>query len=373
MKKIILSILVFLFLFLSGVSQTTVTTFSYGSPDDAIAIDSAGNIYASSFPLGEVYKYTPTGDGSDFITGLTNANGIAFDSNDNLYVCDFGGNEIGRYDINGDFDTAFTIPGNPSGAIKAIDNDDIIYTRYTANTINRITPSGTKTEISSDPLLNGPVGLAYDENGNLYVGNYNNRKIYRVGTNGTLTYIATVGSSSNLGFITFGQGRLWGTVLGEHKIYTINHNAVNEVSLFAGSVAGGVDGPIDQATFNQPDGIKFNDTEDTLYITDFGSKNLRVINNVNLSVDDFIFNDFTMKLFPNPAKDSLDIKISVSETGRYTLKAFDVNGKKLFEKEVISENSIISENIDITQWTNGLYLIEFTDNRGFSMTKRLVK
>ena len=123
---------------IQNTTAQTVTTFTDGNPDDAITFDSAGNVYASGFVAGEIFTFTSGGTGSTFITGLDNANGIDFDSADNLYVNDWTGNELLRYLIDGSLDTSITIPGNPSGVLKAIDNDDMIYTRYGANTINRI-------------------------------------------------------------------------------------------------------------------------------------------------------------------------------------------------------------------------------------------
>ena len=263
MRKITFTLITCCLILASGYSQTTVSTITEGNPDDAIAIDSNGNIYASNFVGGIIYKITPGGVVTEFVSFPgSNPNGLAVDSNDHLWACDFGGNAIVHIDPNGNILQTFGISGNPSGMIKAFDNDDMIYTRYNGQTINRITPAGVISEISSDALLNGPVGLAYDEFGGLYVGNYNNRKIYQVQSNGDLGEVATVGDGGNLGFIAYGQGLLWGTVLQDHKIYAIDLENNNAVIRFAGSVAGNMDGPIAQATFNRPNGIAFDSTEE---------------------------------------------------------------------------------------------------------------
>ena len=356
---------------IQNTTAQTVTTFTDGNPDDAITFDSAGNVYASGFVAGEIFTFTSGGTGSTFITGLDNANGIDFDSADNLYVNDWTGNELLRYLIDGSLDTSITIPGNPSGVLKAIDNDDMIYTRYGANTINRITPDGVITQISDAPELNGPVGLAYDENGNLYVGNYNNRTIYRVGTNGVLTYVATVGGSSSLGFITFGKGRLWGTVLGEHKIYTINHNGVDDVTLFAGSTAGGNDGDLSQATFNQPNGIKFDATETNLYITDFGSKNVRVISGITLSVPSNSVGIQDIKVSPNPGTDTIMIS-GLSNTPQGTITIFAPDGKLLKELMFEASNGQFWKDIAVAELSTGVYLIQVSDGKN-SQTKQWIK
>jgi len=362
------SILLFAFLCNSFLIQAqNVTTFTGGSPDDGIAIDSQGSIYASNFTGDTVFKFNTSGDMSVFISGLTTPNGLAFDSNDNLYLNDWQPSFLRRYDSNGNLDDEIFIQGNVAGMIKAFDNDDMIYTRYTANTIHRITPSGSITEVSSDPALNGPVGLAYDEFGNLYVGNYNNREIYMVQANGDLQYVATVGASSNLGFIAYAQGKLWGTVLGEHKIYHIDPTNTDVVTLFAGSTAGGNDGTLNEATFNQPNGIAFSDDEQTMYVTDFGSKNLRVISGINLASDDF---DSSKKahVLPNPVKEHFEIILPKKNSQKKNLLVYDIYGKLLLNDEVYSQTI----NVDSSHWSQGVYFIEvYTNNERF--TTKVIK
>ena len=371
MTRIISTFLLFLFLAATTFAQT-VTTITDGTPDDAIAIDGNGNIYASNFIGDSVFKFDTNGNATTFVSGLNSPNGIDFDSNGNFYLCDFTANQLIRFDSDGNLDTTFNIPGSPSGMIKAFDNDDMIYTRYNGNTINRITPAGTITEISSDANLNGPVGLAFDEVGNLYVGNYNNREIYKVLPNGDLLYIATSGTAGNLGFIAYGQGMLWGTGINDHKIYKINPNAVDEVTVFAGSSVGGLDGDISVATFNRPNGILFNEAEDTMYITDFGSKNLRIISGIVLSTEDVTMNKSEVRLFPNPSESELNIRAITNDTDRFTVNVIDISGKAIFSSEGMPDGTIISESIDVSSWSQGLYLVEIISGNS-TVTKKFIR
>ncbi len=372
MKTIITFLIAVLLISITN-AQTTVSTFTDGTPDDAIALDSNGNIYASGFDTNKVFRFTPSGTMTEFIsTGLMNPNGIDFDSTGFLYLCEWGANLIGRYDSNGILDGEITIPGNPSGMIKAFDNDDMIYTRYSGNTINRITPGGVITEVSSAPELNGPVGLAYDEFGVLYVGNYNNREIYKVLPNGDLDFVATVGSSSNLGFIAYAQGRLWGTVLGEHKIYTIEPTGTDEVSLFAGSTIGNTDGDISVATFNRPNGIRFNDTEDTMYITDYGSKNLRVISNVVLDIPGNNTFRSGIKLYPNPADEMVNIELNLPDAASGNLEVHDQLGRLIYSMDLEPTSNFFTETIRTDTWGSGVYLVSYTTGKS-KLISRLIK
>lgn len=372
--KTALTFLATFLLIISGYSQT-VSTFTAGTPDDAIAIDSNGNFYASNFTGDTVFKFDTNGNVSSFVTGLNTPNGLAFDSNDNLYVCDFSASMIFRYDSSGNLDDSISIPGNPSGIIKAFDNDDMIYTRYTSNTINRITPAGVITEISSAPELDGPVGLAYDEFGELYVGNYNNREIYHVLANGDLGYIATLpasGSTPNLGFITYAQGRIFGTILGDHKIYSVDPAGVDSYLLFAGSTQGGMDGDISQATFNRPNGILANAAGDVLYVTDFGSKNFRIISDVVLAVGDNSIEENRITVYPNPTRIFVNIEGYLENSEAIMIKIYDVTGKNIFSRFLEMTSPKFLERVNTEAWTSGVYLLTITTNNTV-FTRRIVK
>lgn len=352
----------------------TVTTFTEGTPDDGIAIDSNGNIYCSNYVGDTVFKFTPSGDVSSFITGLNTPNGLAFNSNEELYVCDGQGNTIFKYDINGNLLDSYPTVSHPTGIVKDFDSEDMIFTEYQGNIINRLSTDGIITPVSSAVGLNGPVGLAFDENGVLYVGNYTDRDIYRVLENGTIEYIATVptdgGYLPNLGFIAYGQGYLWGTTMGSDKIYKINPNDVADYEIFAGSTQGSLDGDISVATFHTPNGIAFNDAEDTMYITDFTTKNLRIISGIVLANDEFSSKKSEVEIYPNPSEEQLNIQFFTSEN--YTIRVYDSLGKEMFLLTNHSFEEKVIETIDVSSWSKGIYFVEVKSENN-SETKKFIR
>ena len=355
MNKI--TLLLVLLLSAYGFAQS-VSTFTNGTPDDGIAIDSNGNIYCSNYTGDTVFKFSPSGNVTSFITGLNTPNGIAFNSNEDLFVCDGVGSTIYKYDINGNQLASYSVNGHPSGIIKSRTSESMIFTIYTSNKLMSLAPNGTITELASGSPLSGPVGLAYDDTDVLYIGNYNDRKIHKL-ENGNLQYIAQIpasGSNPYLGFITYGQGKLWGTILGTHKIYTVDPNSTDSVVLFAGSTQGNTDGDISSANFNQPNGILFNSSNSTLYVTDFGSKSLRIISGISLSINEETLKNESLLLHPNPAKESLNIKIEGSITNSsYSLKIYNLLGKTIFYENDITATSF-SKNIDTSTWNSGCLL-----------------
>ena len=360
MKKLLLTTAFFSVLFLA--KAQTVTTFTEGTPDDAIAVDASGNIYCSNYVGDTVFKFTPTGEMTPFITGLNTPNGLAFNDNQELFVCDGQGNTIYKYDLDGNEIASYSAPGHPSGIVKSFDDDSMIFTLYQTNEIKRLAADGTITDVSLAAELNGPVGIVYDDNGNLFIGNYNNRAIYKVEENGDLTYIAQLptegGTYPNLGFITYGDGKLWGTVMGNHEIFTINPEGVDDYTLFAGSDQGGEDGDISNATFNIPNGIYYDANSDNLLVTDFGSKNLRIISGIVLSTSELKKNDIA--ILPNPAKDYFRIVTNSEEFLSVKLSVFNALGVLVYQNDNVSAH----QQIDVSSWAKGHYFVKIQNEAG---------
>lgn len=346
----------------------TVSTYKQGTPDDAIILDADGNIYCSNFVGDTVFKFDAEGNSEAFLSGLNTPNGLAFNSAGHLYVCDFMAQTIYRYDNTGQEIASYAIAGRPSGIIKDKDSEDMIFTNFITNGIYRLSPDGVISLISDATGLNGPVGLAYDDMGNLFAGNYNDRDIYLVNMDGSIEYIANPGQASNLGFIAFGQGKLWGTVMGEHKIYQIEPYEVEQVIEYAGSTAGGQDGDLQEATFSQPNGILFDPDGETIYITDFGTKNLRIISDVSvLGIGTNAEPAFEVAAYPNPTKDSLQIELN-NMVGTARMNLYDNTGRLLMSQQLERVQNLVQ----LGSLPSGVYLLELF-NQGQKRTQKIVK
>lgn len=89
----------------------------------------------------------------------------------------------------------------------------------------------------------------------------------------------------------------------------------------------------------------------------FGIPNFQVaLNNYTASLEvNSILND--IKISPNPVKNSFNIQFLENSSSTYSLEIYNVLGKKVFEKQVIS-----SENIEITTFKKGIYFLKiFSD------------
>ncbi len=349
----------------------TVSTITGGSPDDSMVIDSEGNFYASSFSAGKIFKYDASWNVTDFTDFPDNAVGMAINSSDEIFNCDFGTSSIRSFLPDGSVNLNISQFGFPAGIIKDYNSEDMIFTKYSGNSIHRLAPDGTVTLISDAPGLNTPVGLAFDDNGVLYAANYETREIHRVLSDGSLEYIASVGASSVLGYINFAQGVLWATVLGEHKIYIVNPDAVDDVIVFAGSDAGTDDGDISVATFAAPNGILFNDTEDTMYITDFNTKNIRIITGINLSVDERFQKD-NVRIITPQHKNEVTLRAKIRNSDTYTIVVRQINGAIVMNEDYTLTNPDVVKTIDTEAWQNGIYFMTIRTGKNVTTKKFVV-
>jgi sugar lactone lactonase YvrE len=183
--------------------------------------------------------------------------GVVLDQDGNLYVADGGDNNtIRKIDANGagtvlaggmegyaEGKGAAASFNTPSG--MAIDAAGNLYVADTGNNaIRKITPDGTVSTLAGDGLagdkdgkgagaqFNGPVGVALDGAGNVYVADTYNDRIRRIAPDGTVTTIA------------------------------------------GGKRAGKADGPAAQALFDTPTGIAIN-ADGELFIADTANHAIR--------------------------------------------------------------------------------------------------
>lgn len=358
--------LLYILAFATGIAslQAQVVSTFFNDPskrvDDALVLDYQGNIYGSHFMGTNVYKITPSGNGTVFATGFNTPNGLAFDSQNNLYVCDLSGNRIYKLSYSGVFLDTIAV-STPSGIIKSINSDTMLFTQYTGNKISKLAPDGTITVIASGAPMVGSVGLAYDNSGLLYVANFTDRKIFSL--NGTtLTYVSTVPGPSNgsLGFIAFADGFLWGTGYNDHKIYRIDPNFVDSVSVFAGTTLGNADGGIHEAQFNYPNGIISSVTGDSLYISDFGSGRIRIVSfdAVVGGVNDAEITKDDVKIYPSPATGFINVDYN---------EAFDaIEIYNCLGMRIISAKE---KRIAVDDLASGVYLVFIKKGSGALRTK----
>jgi sugar lactone lactonase YvrE len=136
----------------------------------AIAIDPEGMIYISSRYDGFVYQVTPNGNMSIYVEGMGVATGIAFDGRQNLYVGDRSGT-IFKVSPNRQIFVFATLEQSISAYHLAFGPDGFLYvtgpTTSSFDAVYRVSNEG-EVEVFYRGL-GRPQGMAFDENGRLYV------------------------------------------------------------------------------------------------------------------------------------------------------------------------------------------------------------
>ncbi len=268
-----------------------------------------------------------TGDGAAATnTGLTAPYGLSLDSSGNLFIADAGNSRIRKVAVNGTITTAAGngsdgYSGDGGAATKAslfsptgvaVDGFGNIFISDTYNNrIRKVTTNGMITTVAGVGLsgdgdggysgdngmatnasLQGPMGLALDLSGNLFIADTGNSRIRKVAVNGIITTAAGSGSlgySGDGGLATSARlrfpysvavdasGNLYFADLGNSRIRKINTNGI--ITTVAGNGASGYSGDggvATNASLNSPYGVAV-DASGNLFIADSSNNRIREV------------------------------------------------------------------------------------------------
>ncbi len=185
----------------------------YDTPDAFnLAVDAAGNLYASAFTSANAFKVPPGGppptagitqliDGSgDGVSALVNPDGIDVDEAGNLYVggcgnspanssvfrIDAGGAITEVLDGTGDGVHAFNCPVGTELDCKG----NLWVAGHRSDNVFRVAPDGVVTMMAdaADGLL-APFDVAIDGRDNVYVTGFDSDNVVRIAPDGTVTEV----------------------------------------------------------------------------------------------------------------------------------------------------------------------------------------
>ena len=135
-----------------------------------LAFDTQGMLYISSRYDGFIYQVTPNGNMSTYVEGMGVATGIAFDSKGNLYVGDRSGT-IFKISPNRQIFVFATLEPSIAAYHLAFGPEDQLYvtgpTTSSFDAVYRISQEGEVDVFYRG--LGRPQGLAFDDQGRLYV------------------------------------------------------------------------------------------------------------------------------------------------------------------------------------------------------------
>jgi sugar lactone lactonase YvrE len=217
----------------SGSADGQGANARFSSPD-GVAVDSLGNVYVADADNNAIRKIAPSGatttiagragmsehvDGKGQEALFSHPTGLAVDAKGNIYVADSGNNAIRKIAPDG---VVSTLAGgglgraegagssasfsSPSGV--AVDSLGNVYVADAGNNaIRKVTPAGIVSTLAgragepgdadgpagSVARFNGPVGIAFDGQGSLYVADANNNSIRKLTLDGEVVTVAGPG------------------------------------------------------------------------------------------------------------------------------------------------------------------------------------
>ncbi len=234
-----------IFRVLSGVACCTIPGLTGGN-QGAIAADSSNNVYIAMYGGSELRKLGPNGaistvagtttltrdigdGGRAVLAQLIHPEAVAVDASGNVYIADYGtsrvrkvsrkgiittvaGNGISGFSGDGGMATEAELSGPVGVAVDAAGN--LFVSEYLSARIRRITPDGRiSTYVGTNgccslgdggpatqaTVFNVPHAIAVDRAGNLYIADPTNARIRKVSTDGIITTIAGNGKSGFAG------------------------------------------------------------------------------------------------------------------------------------------------------------------------------
>ena len=224
-----------------------------------ITIDSARNLYVCDRNNNAIRKIGTNGMVTTYVSGIATPNGITIDSAGNLYVCETTVHRIRKIGTNAMVTTIAGRTGAP----------------------------GTTDAFGTNAQFFSPNGITIDSAGNLYVCDYSNHRIRKIEPDGRVTTIAgsTVGTNDNVigtnaqfrfpNSITIDSaGNLYVCDFNNNRIRKIGTNGM--VTTIAGQLTSGTTDNVigTNAQFSSPSGITI-DSTGNLYVSDRGNNSIR--------------------------------------------------------------------------------------------------
>jgi uncharacterized protein (TIGR03437 family) len=271
---------------LSTAQTYTISTFAGGGNPSlggqGLAVDASGNLYIADTSNNVIRKVTPTGiistvagntvqqqgyygdGGLATSAGLNQPYGVAVDSAGDLFIADFGNQRIRKVSTNG---IITTLAGGGSA----------------------LSSGGPATQAA----LPGPVAVAVDVSGNIFVADQNFSRVFKITPDGTIAIFAGNGLGSSpaggdggpatsaslnaVGLAVDTNGNLFVADSFHNRIRKVSPNGI--VTTVAGSNSSnfsGDGGPATSAGLNMPSGITV-DAAGDLFIADSGNYRIREV------------------------------------------------------------------------------------------------
>jgi len=225
--------------------------------------------------------------------------------------------------------------------------------------------------------LGEPTDVAIDENGNLFIADYDNQRIRMVNTNGI---ISTVAGDSVRGYS--GDGGLainaeldypYGVVANSGNFYIVDQYAdrirmVNSSGVISTIAGDGIEGyfgdggPATAAKLHYPTQMAI-DAHNNIYFADQYNNVIRKINDTNIvtSTNKLIVKGEEVRVFPNPNDGVFNLYLS-NINNRCNVEIFNYLGEKIYAQSLSQVQDITTLNLN--NQPSGIYLFRVITKNG---------
>lgn len=378
MKKLLLALLVLSsFSFAQYVDEIvldkTINT-------DGIFIESDSTIYSTEAWNGtRINKISPDGTVEVFATGLKGPIDILKGLDGNFYVSEWTGSSVAKVTSAGEVSKFATIKPGPGP--MTMDAEGNIYVTHNINNgsgfVSKIDVEGNVSIYASGSPIVNPGGIDIDDDGNLYVANFNDGRIVRVDTAGNKDVMATVPGNGTwkTGHLKYISGFIYISAIEDHRIYRMDLNG--NIEVFAGTgEAGRVNGSLTESKFNNPNGLGKFENGSKLYVTSaFGPANY--VQRINFPTTSVAENEaanvgfYLNPNYPNPFNPATTISFVLTGISDVNLVVYDSLGRtvaKLID-DVLQAGTHQIE-FDASDLSSGTYLYTLRAN-DYSVSRKM--
>ncbi len=304
---------------------------------DDLTFGPDGRLYSSPYNAWLYAVSVEDGSVELYGTSLNNSLGSVFKPDGSLFVANLGNSDVEIIPPGGGIALPYAnMAGGTSGLCANASRDTLWVAHYYLDYISKLPMTGAGPQIFvSGGHLNGPVGVFMDDDGYLWVGNYDDPKIIKYAPDGTETLVVTLPIvTGGIGYICWDGGAwIYATSIMEQQVYRVSMDGEYEVVAGTGAV-GHDNGPGDQATFSQPNGMEYDRENDILYVSEFGNRAIRKIEiqEVTAVEEGLESPGRVLELGqnnPNPFNPTTRIDYEIKRAGQARLEIFDAAGRRL--------------------------------------------
>ena len=387
-----------------------------------LTVDARGNVYVADTENHLIRKISPAGVVSTIAgtgsRGYANAanplsaafarpRGLALDPAGNLYIADSDNAVIRRLDAATGAVT--TVAGNgypgyldapgtiaefrsPTGIVR--DAAGNLYIGDTGNfRVRKIDAQGNVTTLAGTSARGyqdgpaatarffGPQALALDGAGNLLIADVFGHRLRMLSPAGMVSTVAGTGSAgytdgaAAMARFTNPQGvavdSAGAIYVSDSYGYRIRRIHNGQVSTVAGTgIYGYTDGPAATAQFTSPGDLHWDTSTAHLYIADVSSNRIRQLNGLVLAAKSAQLATARLQLYPNPAKESVQLAFETPLTRPARVELFDALGRR---HGTTSFSTVPGQNVrhlSLTGLPAGFYLCRLTLD-DITLTQRL--